>query len=141
MHPIPGSSTSFCVGVNLCDAAATPAEGCGVLHPPVDMVDCIYYAFLSVALFQYAMRDAWTLGRRRRRRQQQQQHHAQNLSARDEEGVARRWHRTNARKRMKKNSPEKNTVGKYPISVREGRRGVTRRFVETRRRRRKRRRR
>ena len=29
---------------------------------------------------------------------------------------------------MKKNSPEKNTVGKYPISVREGRRGVTRRF-------------
>ena len=29
---------------------------------------------------------------------------------------------------MKKNSPEKKTVGKYPISVREGRRGVTRRF-------------
>ena len=64
MHPIPGSSTSFCVkgGVVdlLCDVPAAPAaaEGFGVLAPPlVDvLVDCMcVMLFLSKSRSQRAM--------------------------------------------------------------------------------------
>ena len=60
MHPIPGSSTSFCVKgvVTLCDVPAAAAEGFGVLAPPlVDiLVDCMcIMLFLSKSRSQCAM--------------------------------------------------------------------------------------